>query len=148
VEHDGTYYNFYNAASFGNKKSLKQGKIFKKKSLKQGKICTFTENSQEMTVLYRIFEERLRRTSLDFKRYLYSTIDWNSRMFGIVGPLGVGKTMLVLQHIKENHSNSDTLYVSMDDLYFVNHTLYDTAEQFHKDGGKYLFIDEIHKYPA
>ncbi|MDR1224466.1 MAG: AAA family ATPase [Tannerella sp.] len=100
-----------------------------------------------MTVLYQIFEERLRRTSLDFKRYLYSTINWNSRMFGIVGSRGVGKTTLVLQYIKENHSSSDTLYVSMDDLYFANHTLYDTAEQFHKDGGKNLFIDEIHKYP-
>jgi predicted AAA+ superfamily ATPase len=32
-------------------------------------------------------------------------------------------------------------------LYFANHTLYETAEKFHKDGGKFLFIDEIHKYP-
>jgi predicted AAA+ superfamily ATPase len=100
-----------------------------------------------MKVLYQIFEEHLRRTNLNFKRYLYSTINWDSRMFGIVGPRGVGKTTLVLQHIKENHNSSDTLYVSMDDLYFVDHALYDTAEKFHKDGGKYLFIDEIHKYP-
>jgi predicted AAA+ superfamily ATPase len=65
-----------------------------------------------MTVLYQIFEEHLRRTGLDFKRYLYPAINWNSRMFGIVGPRGVGKTTLVLQHIKENHSSSDTLHVS------------------------------------
>ncbi|MDR3189396.1 MAG: AAA family ATPase [Prevotellaceae bacterium] len=100
-----------------------------------------------MTALYQTFEEHLRRTTLGFKRYLYPTISWSSRMFGIVGPRGVGKTTLVLQHIKENHSASDTLYVSMDDLYFANHTLYETAEKFHKNGGKYLFIDEIHKYP-
>ena len=68
-------------------------------------------------------------------------------MFGIVGPRGVGKTTLILQHIKENHSVSDTLYVSMDDLYFANHSLLDTADEFYKDGGKFLFIDEIHKYP-
>jgi predicted AAA+ superfamily ATPase len=68
-------------------------------------------------------------------------------MFGIVGPRGVGKTTLVLQHIKDNHSASNTLYVSMDDLYFAGHSLLETADKFHKDGGKYLFIDEIHKYP-
>ncbi|MDR0574798.1 MAG: AAA family ATPase [Tannerella sp.] len=100
-----------------------------------------------MKALYQIFEEHLRKTSLDFKRYLYPEIDWNSRMSGITGPRGAGKTTLILQHIKENHSISDALYVSADDLYFVNHTLYDTADEFHKNGGKYLFIDEIHKYP-
>jgi predicted AAA+ superfamily ATPase len=101
-----------------------------------------------MKELYQNFEEHLRRTTLGFKRYLYPAINWNSRMFGIVGPRGVGKTTLIFQHIKENHSISDTLYVSMDDLYFANRTLHETAEKFHKDGGKYLFIDEIHKYPG
>ena len=100
-----------------------------------------------MKELYQAFEEHLRKTTLDFKRYLYSTINWNSRMFGIVGPRGVGKTTLILQHIKENHSTTDTLYVSADDLYFASHSLLETAENFHKDGGKFLFIDEIHKYP-
>jgi len=67
-------------------------------------------------------------------------------MFGIVGPRGVGKTTLLLQHIKESHSTTDTLYVSMDDLYFASHSLLETVETFYKDGGKFLFIDEIHKY--
>jgi predicted AAA+ superfamily ATPase len=100
-----------------------------------------------MKLLYQNFEELLRRTTVDFNRYLYPAINWNSRMFGIVGPRGVGKTTLVLQHIKESHSASDTLYVSLDDLYFVNHSLLETVDKFHKDGGKFLFIDEIHKYP-
>jgi predicted AAA+ superfamily ATPase len=100
-----------------------------------------------MKLLYQNFEELLRKTTVDFKRYLFPKINWNSRMFGIVGPRGVGKTTLVLQHIKENHNSSDTLYVSMDDLYFSNHSLLETADKFHKDGGKFLFIDEIHKYP-
>jgi len=100
-----------------------------------------------MKELYQAFEEHLRKTTLDFKRYLYPTINWNSRMFGIVGPRGVGKTTLILQHIKENHSTSDTLYVSMDDLYFASHSLLETTADFHKNGGKFLFIDEIHKYP-
>jgi len=100
-----------------------------------------------MKLLYQNFEELLRKTTIDFKRYLFPTINWSNRMFGIVGSRGVGKTTLVLQHIKENHSISDTLYVSMDDLYFANHSLLETVDEFHKDGGKFLFIDEIHKYP-
>ena len=100
-----------------------------------------------MNTLYQSFEDRIGKTTLGFKRYLYPTINWNNRMFGIVGPRGVGKTTLVLQHIKENHSVSDTLYISMDDLYFAGHSLLETAENFYKDGGKHLFIDEIHKYP-
>jgi predicted AAA+ superfamily ATPase len=100
-----------------------------------------------MKVLYQNLENHLHKTTLDFKRYLYPAINWNNRMFGIVGPRGVGKTTLLFQHIKENHSTTDTLYVSMDDLYFASHSLLETAENFYKDGGKFLFIDEIHKYP-
>jgi len=100
-----------------------------------------------MKVLYQTFEERLRKTTLDFKRYLYPSINWKNRLFGIVGPRGVGKTTLLLQHIRENHSTADTLYVSMDDLYFASHSLIETADTFHKNGGKFLFIDEVHKYP-
>ena len=100
-----------------------------------------------MKQLHQTFEEHLRKTTLDFKRYLYPSISWNNRMFGIVGPRGVGKTTLLFQHIKENHTTSDTLYISMDDLYFASHSLLETAENFYKEGGKFLFIDEIHKYP-
>jgi predicted AAA+ superfamily ATPase len=100
-----------------------------------------------MKVLYQNFEELLRRTSLDFKRYLYPTINWNSRMFGIVGARGVGKTSLVLQHIKENHSASDTLYVSMDDLYFANHSLLETAAGFCKEGGKFFLLTKSTNIP-
>jgi predicted AAA+ superfamily ATPase len=100
-----------------------------------------------MDALYQNFEDLLLGTNLNFKRYLYSEINWKNRMFGIVGPRGVGKTTLILQYIKEHHRTSDTLYFSMDDLYFSNHTLHETVDKFCKNGGKYLFIDEIHKYP-
>ncbi len=100
-----------------------------------------------MEALYQTFEEHLRKTTLDFKRYLYPEINWNSRLLGIVGPRGVGKTTILLQHIKENHTTTDVLYVSMDDLYFASHSLLETVADFYKNGGKFLFIDEIHKYP-
>lgn len=67
-------------------------------------------------------------------------------MTAIIGARGIGKTTLILQHIKLHLPIGETLYVSADDFYFAEHKLLDFAEEFHKLGGKYLFIDEIHKY--
>ena len=33
-----------------------------------------------------------------------------------------------------------------DSLYFSTHTLVELAGQFYREGGKALYIDEIHKY--
>lgn len=92
------------------------------------------------------FDKLLRETRVDFHRYMYSKINWNSRMIGLVGPRGVGKTTLVLQYIKENLNRNEALYVTAEDFYFASHRLLDLADEFSKLGGKYLFIDEIHKY--
>lgn len=67
-------------------------------------------------------------------------------MVGLLGPRGVGKTTMVLQYIKERLPRQETLYVVAEDLYFSSHTLLELADDFAKMGGKYLFIDEIHKY--
>ncbi len=91
-------------------------------------------------------EKQLDATVSRFVRYKYDAIRWQNRMLGLVGPRGVGKTTLFLQHIKKKHSLRDTLYVTADHLYFSTHTLYETAETFNKNGGRYLFIDEVHKY--
>lgn len=99
-----------------------------------------------MESLIRTFKDILSLTPLDFKRYIYSDIPWGDRMIGIVGPRGVGKTTMLLQYIKENLDTNETLYVQADDIYFSNHTLVELAEEFSKNRGKYLFIDEIHKY--
>jgi len=69
-----------------------------------GKILYLCQKIIAMEILYQTLEEHLRKTTLDFKRYLYPTINWNNRMFGLVEPRGVGKTTLLFQHIKENHS--------------------------------------------
>jgi uncharacterized protein len=99
-----------------------------------------------MDALYQKFQTLIQLTDTSFKRYLFNTIDWNNRMIGIVGPRGVGKTTLILQHIKENLDKQKTLYVSADDLYFGENRLFDVAHSFYKNAGEYLFIDEIHKY--
>ena len=40
----------------------------------------------------------------------------------------------------------ESLYLSADDIYFSANTLIDTAKAFFARGGKFLYIDEIHKY--
>ena len=67
-------------------------------------------------------------------------------MIGLTGPRGVGKTTLVLQHIKKNLNSAETLYVTAEDFYFADNRLVDLADAFVKRNGKYLFVDEIHKY--
>jgi uncharacterized protein len=99
-----------------------------------------------METLYQKFETLLKNTNLDFKRYLYEKISWGSRLVGIVGPRGVGKTTMILQYIKENLNNKNTLFAYADDMYFGENKLFDLADDFYKNGGEHLFIDEIHKY--
>ena len=99
-----------------------------------------------MDNLVKIYKKLLRETDTSFFRYLYDEIDWSNRIVGIRGPRGVGKTSLMLQHIKKDLNPADVLYVNADDLYFGNHRLIDLAEKLTQRGVRYLFIDEIHKY--
>ncbi len=90
---------------------------------------------------------QLSNVSLDFKRFLFDKIKWNNRLIGIKGARGTGKTTLLLQWLKQqNLPVSKAAYFSLDDLYFTNHSLKETATQFHKQGGKFLVLDEVHKY--
>jgi uncharacterized protein len=81
-----------------------------------------------------------------FTRQLYTQINWKARAIRIDGARGVGKSTLMLQYIKKNLPVADTLYLTLDDLYFRNHTLTEVAEEFYQQGGRYLFLDEVHKY--
>ena len=99
-----------------------------------------------MDKLFKQFLKLLKETNTGFFRYIYTEINWKSRMIGLTGPRGVGKTTLVLQHIKKNLKSAETLYVTAEDFYFADNRLIDLADAFVKRGGKYLFEDEIHKY--
>ncbi len=93
------------------------------------------------------FYRKLNKISLQFKRNLLNTIHWENRMIGIRGARGVGKTTLVLQYIKENFTlNESIIYISLDDIYFTSNSLSEYVDNFVKTGGKYLFLDEVHKY--
>lgn len=99
-----------------------------------------------MNTLQDRYRKLLLETDTRFHRYMYGRINWNSRMIGLTGPRGVGKTTLVLQYIKENLPLDTSLYVTAEDFYFADHRLLELADDFVKQGGKHLFIDEIHRY--
>ncbi|HMS30692.1 MAG TPA: AAA family ATPase [Saprospiraceae bacterium] len=83
-----------------------------------------------------------------FIRYLYHDVRWHNRLIGIKGARGTGKTTLLLQYLK--HSNIDRdkkVYLSLDDLYFIRHSILDFGVQFYQNGGKLMVLDEVHKYP-
>ncbi|MDO4497740.1 MAG: AAA family ATPase [Bacteroidales bacterium] len=96
--------------------------------------------------LLQYMHEQLSLVSVGFKRYMYEKIDWNLRLVGLVGPRGVGKSTMVLQHILETMQQEKVLYVSADHSYFLNHSLIELVDTFVKEGGEHLYIDEVHKY--
>ena len=98
-----------------------------------------------MNALYEYQQLILSQINISFLRYKYYELDWTRRVFGIVGPRGVGKTTMVLQYIKQKLSLQDSLYITLDHIYFSTHTLIDVADKFYKEGGKHLIIDEVHK---
>ncbi len=99
-----------------------------------------------METLIRTYRVLLNNTTTDFVRYLHNQILWESRLIGILGTRGVGKTTLLLQHIIQYDDIEKSLFVTADDIYFSTHSLFDLALEFYQNGGEKLYIDEIHKY--
>lgn len=101
-----------------------------------------------MESLMKIYFRLLQETDDKMFRYLYQNIDWNERCIAIIGAKGVGKTTMLLQHIKTTFANKEeALYASLDNTWFSNHTIFEMADQFYMNGGTHLFLDEIHHYP-
>jgi len=100
-----------------------------------------------MDRLFNLSRSKSENATLEFKRYLFDYIDFSNRMIGIKGARGTGKTTMLLQRLKELPSDV-SLYFSLDDIYFSNNQLVSVAEEFVRKGGKYLLIDEVHKYPG
>ncbi len=101
-----------------------------------------------MIELFELSNNHLQKTKLDFFRSLYKNIDWNSRLIGIKGARGTGKTTMLLQYlIQLDLPKTQKLYISLDDIYFTNHSLVEVGKAFYLQGGKILALDEVHKYP-
>lgn len=97
--------------------------------------------------LYAYMRLQLELTCSDFHRYLYNDVNWNARMVAITGARGVGKSTMVLQYLKTQISDCKVLYISADHTFFTTHTLVGVADDFSKEAGSLLVIDEVHKYP-
>jgi len=103
--------------------------------------------TSELQPLFDKYHRKLSKIDLRFKRYLYSQINWDARFIGIKGPRGVGKTTMLLQNILERYSDIDqTLYASLDDLWFASHSLIDLVDWAWQHGIMRLYLDEVHRY--
>ncbi len=100
-----------------------------------------------MEQLFERYYRLLDSTPMNFTRGYAEKINWNARMIGVRGARGIGKTTILLQYMKQNFQrDGSALYASLDNLWFSENRLIDLADVFVKQGGKYLFLDEVHKY--
>ena len=120
-------------------------------------MCIFAVSNQtimrmetiEVQPLFDNYHRKIAKVNLKFKRYLYSQINWKARMIGIKGARGVGKTTMLLQHILDNYEDIDqTLYVSLDDLWFASHNLMELVDWADRHGLSRLYLDEVHRYKS
>ncbi|MBD3383385.1 AAA family ATPase [candidate division KSB1 bacterium] len=90
----------------------------------------------------------LKNTTFNTHRYLFDSFTIDSRLTGLVGPRGTGKTTLLLQFINERIENKrQCIYLSLDNIYFTQITLLDFVNELYEiDGIRYFFLDEVHKY--
>jgi len=99
-----------------------------------------------LELLQKISAQVLRREIPNYKRWLFNKIDFNSKLIGIKGPRGSGKSTILLQHAKQlSLRASKVLYVSCDHPALSGESLYDIADSFYARGGELFIIDEIHK---
>ena len=102
-----------------------------------------------MNTLFLTFNRLLEETDCRYRRYLHDQIDWQERLIGIKGARGVGKTTLLLQHIKLTFEDrSKPFYVSLDNFWFSSHTLSELVEYLYTHGVTHIFLDEVHRYPT
>ena len=122
-----------------------------------------------LAVFFRIHDFLVAHASMPLRRQLMDEIDWNDRLIAIKGGRGVGKTDFLLTRINEIETEwrnrpdpprvpgrrprrkkkeiRPCLYVNLNDFYFTENTLVDLASAFVKQGGEYLFLDQLFKYP-
>jgi len=121
-----------------------------------------------LNAFFRIHDFLVAHSFMPLRRKLMDEINWNDRLIAIKGGRGVGKTDFLLSRVKEIETEwanmpepeykgkrkpkspkevRPCLFVSMNDFYFTKHTLLELAGAFAKKGGRYLFLDQLFKYP-
>jgi uncharacterized protein len=100
-----------------------------------------------MRSIYEVSDRAVELVSEEKIRPQMAWLTGKDRLIGIKGSRGVGKTTILLQYAKRELQEEKYVYVSLDNLYFTEHTLTDFADDFYKNGGKFILIDEVHHYP-
>lgn len=94
------------------------------------------------------YQRLLQHTTFSHHRYIYKDFSLNNRLTGLIGPRGTGKTTLLLQYIKENLPIDESIYTSLDHIYFSQNNLIEFVDELYEIYGvKNFFFDEAHKYP-
>ena len=102
-----------------------------------------------MEFLFELSDNVVKSSRNDFRRYLFSQIPIDQRLVIIKGARGTGKTTLLLQLMQSLETKHfEKIYISLDNIYFLENNLFRVTDWFRKQGGRYLFLDEIHKYPG
>lgn len=99
--------------------------------------------------LWQMHHRLVHNTATEPKRFIYNQLSSSARLIGVVGSRGVGKTTLLLQHLKSNYDPyHQAFYVSVDNTYFNEHSLLDFIHQMLQLYDiQCFYLDEIHKYP-
>jgi len=102
-----------------------------------------------MEYLFEMSDRLLKSVTRDFRRYLFDNIPSDQRLIIIKGPRGTGKSTLLLQLLESfPFESNQKIFLSLDNIYFLENRLIHIADRFVKQGGKLLMLDEIHRYPG
>ncbi len=99
-----------------------------------------------MEKLHSKYLRRLKQLNTSFERSLTHEINEDARLICILGSRGSGKTTMMLQMLSKLPID-ESIYITLDDIYFTENKLSDLVDDFVMRGGKYLYLDEVHKYP-
>ena len=104
----------------------------------------------DLSSIYSLSREFLQRKYQAYHRDLLKGTLFDHRLSVISGARGVGKTTLLIQHLRQfvqdDIHSAEILYVPMDHFLLSDHTLYELAEAFYQQGGRVIAFDEIHRY--
>ena len=94
------------------------------------------------------YQERLLKSfKVEYRRYIFSEIDFDDKMIAIFGARGVGKTTTLFQYLLElQDKKKNVLYISLDYPFLAGVDLIEIVEAFVEEGGEYLLLDEVHRY--
>lgn len=122
-----------------------------------------------LEAFFRTHDFMLEHAHLPIRRRLMDEIDWSRRLIAIKGGRGIGKTDFLLGRAREietmdrqarearlaiphrgkvAEAKRPCLYVNINDLYFSEHSLFDFAGEFVREGGQVLLLDNVFKLPT